>query len=238
MNQHTMNRRTMFTAVALALCLSVMANGAPKPNVVLVITDDQGYGDLSCHGNPVLKTPNLDQLYRESVRLADYHVTPTCSPTRGALQTGHWTNRTGVWHTIMGRSLLRENEVTMGQVFKDAGYVTAMFGKWHMGDNYPFRPEDRGYMEVMRHGGDSVENRVTFAVRSVLSREPTASELQSMASLYRTYRDEFLANTDSAEKLLSAGESKRDESLDPHDLAAWTMVAHLIFNLSETVTRG
>ena len=132
------------------------AHAQDKPNVVIVITDDQGYGDLSCHGNPTLKTPHIDTLYRESLRLTDYHVAPTCSPTRCALITGHWTNRTGVWHTIMGRSMLRENEVTMGQVFKDAGYATGMFGKWHLGDNYPFRPEDRGYTEVLRHGGGGV----------------------------------------------------------------------------------
>lgn len=129
---------------------------AQKPNVVIVITDDQGYGDLSCHGNPILRTPNIDALHAQSIRLTDYHVSPTCSPTRSAFLTGHWTNRTGVWHTIMGRSMLRENEVTMGQVFKDAGYATGMFGKWHLGDNYPFRPEDRGYSEVMRHGGGGV----------------------------------------------------------------------------------
>ena len=127
-----------------------------KPNIVIIITDDQGYGDLSCHGNPVLKTPQLDKLYGESVRLKDYHVAPTCSPTRCALLTGHWTNRTGVWHTIMGRSMLRENEITLGQIFKDAGYATGMFGKWHLGDNYPYRPEDRGFTEVMRHGGGGV----------------------------------------------------------------------------------
>ena len=127
-----------------------------KPNVVIVITDDQGYGDLSCHGNPVLKTPNLDQLYNASVRLTDYHVSPTCSPTRAAFLTGHWTNRTGVWHTIMGRSMLRENEITIGQVFKDNGYATGMFGKWHLGDNYPYRPEDRGFTETYRHGGGGV----------------------------------------------------------------------------------
>lgn len=143
-------------SVILGLCLFVVGNAADKPNVVIVITDDQGYGDLSCHGNPVLKTPNLDGLHAESVRLKDYHVSPTCSPTRSAFLTGHWTNRTGVWHTIMGRSMLRENEVTMGQVFKDAGYATGMFGKWHLGDNYPYRAEDRGYMEVMRHGGGGV----------------------------------------------------------------------------------
>ena len=109
--------------------LAICAEGyeiRAKPNVVIVITDDQGYGDLSCHGNPILKTPQLDELYAESVRLTDYHVAPTCSPTRAALQTGHWTNRTGVWHTIMGRSMLRKNEITIGDVFKSAGYETCL----------------------------------------------------------------------------------------------------------------
>lgn len=149
-------------AFGVILCCLLFASGQPSalmaqsPNVVIVITDDHGYGDLSCHGNPVLKTPKIDALYAESVRLTDYHVAPTCSPTRAAFLTGHWTNRTGVWHTIMGRSMLRENEVTMGQIFQDAGYATGMFGKWHLGDNHPYRPEDRGYSEVMRHGGGGV----------------------------------------------------------------------------------
>ncbi|MFT5126192.1 MAG: arylsulfatase A-like enzyme [Verrucomicrobiales bacterium] len=133
-----------FLSLFIALFLSVAAYGQ-KPNIVLVITDDQGYGDLSCHGNPILKTPNLDTLYKQSVRLTDYHVAPTCAPTRAALITGHWTNRTGVWHTIMGRSMIRANEVTIGQILSDGGYATGMFGKWHLGDNYPYRPEDRGF---------------------------------------------------------------------------------------------
>ena len=153
-------RHLLLAAIVLAAALNVTL--AAKPNVVLVMTDDQGYGDLGCHGNPVLKTPNIDKLYSESVRLKDYHVAPTCSPTRSALLTGHWTNRTGVWHTIMGRSMLRENEVTVGQIFKDGGYATGMFGKWHLGDNYPFRPEDRGFTEVLRHGGGGVGQTPDF----------------------------------------------------------------------------
>ncbi|MEZ6062201.1 MAG: arylsulfatase [Planctomycetaceae bacterium] len=150
-------------SIALLLLLPTgFASAGDRPNVVIVITDDQGYGDLSCHGNPVLKTPHIDRLHSESVRLADYHVAPTCSPTRSAFVTGHWTNRTGVWHTIMGRSMLRENEVTMGQIFADAGYATGMFGKWHLGDNYPYRPEDRGFGEVMRHGGGGVGQTPDF----------------------------------------------------------------------------
>ncbi|MEM0968436.1 MAG: arylsulfatase [Verrucomicrobiota bacterium] len=127
-----------------------------SPNVVIVITDDQGYPDIGAHGNPIIKTPHLDQLWGESVRLEDYHVAPTCSPTRAGFLTGRWTNRTGVWHTIMGRSMLRENEVTLAQHLKEGGYATGMFGKWHLGDNYPFRPEDRGFEEVLRHGGGGV----------------------------------------------------------------------------------
>jgi arylsulfatase A-like enzyme len=124
--------------------------------VVLVLTDDQGYGDLGCLGNPILQTPNLDSLYRQSVRLTDFHVGPTCSPTRAALMTGRYCNRTGVWHTVMGRSLLRRDEVTMADVFAAGGYRTAIFGKWHLGDNYPLRPQERGFQEVLVHGGGGV----------------------------------------------------------------------------------
>src|SRR5690606_7487721 len=109
------------------LCLSArlaQADPAPRPNIVLIITDDQGYGDLGHTGNPVIHTPNIDALAAESSQLTDYHVAPTCSPTRAALLTGHWTDRTGVWHTVNGRSMLRENEVTIARMLKDAGYVT------------------------------------------------------------------------------------------------------------------
>jgi len=148
-----------FAVVALfpGMLLAAGNEGAEtRPNVVLIMTDDQGYGDLACNGNPVIKTPAIDALAAESVGLTDYHVAPTCSPTRCALLTGHWTNRTGVWHTVNGRSMLRENEITAGQLFKDAGYQTGMCGKWHLGDNYPYRPEDRGFTEVYRHGGGGV----------------------------------------------------------------------------------
>jgi len=146
----------LLSAFALISSLTCLAIAADKPNVVFIITDDQGYGDLSCHGNPILKTPNLDALHDDSVRLLDYHVAPTCSPTRAALLTGHWTDRTGVWHTIAGRSMLRVDETTIGTMLSKGGYATGMFGKWHLGDNYPFRPEDRGFQEVLRHGGGGV----------------------------------------------------------------------------------
>ena len=127
-----------------------------RPNVVLILTDDQGYGDLGCTGNPVLKTPHLDRLYRDSVRLANFHVDPTCSPTRAALMTGRYSTRTGVWHTVMGRHMPRADERMMPQVFAENGYATAIFGKWHLGDNFPFRPRDRGFQEALIHGGGGV----------------------------------------------------------------------------------
>ena len=129
----------------------------PKPpNVVFVITDDQGYGDIGCHGNPVLRTPNLDRLARESVQLEDHHHDPLCSPSRAALLTGQYAARNGVWHVTQGRHLLHPRAVTMADVFAHNGYRCGMFGKWHLGDSYPFAPQYRGFDEVLCHGGGGI----------------------------------------------------------------------------------
>lgn len=124
-----------------------------QPNVIVVITDDQGYADMSCHGNPYLNTPEMDRLHDEGVRLTDFHVDPTCSPSRAALMTGQYSARVGVWLTYGNRHHLRQDETTMADVFQNNGYKTAIFGKWHLGDNYPFRPNDRGFDESLIHGG-------------------------------------------------------------------------------------
>ncbi len=126
------------------------------PNIVYVLTDDQGYGDLACTGNPYLRTPNIDNLYNESSRLTNFHVGPTCAPTRAGLMTGHYANSTGVWHTIGGRSLLRKNEWTLGNALQENGYSTGIFGKWHLGDVYPYRPMDRGFETSIIHGGGGI----------------------------------------------------------------------------------
>ena len=126
-----------------------------KPNVVFILTDDQGYGDLACNGNPWIKTPEMDKLHLVGVRFTNFHSGTTCAPTRASLMTGKHFDRVGVWHTIMGRSLLKPGEKTLADRMKEAGYSTAIFGKWHLGDNYPFRPQDRGFEEslVLRGGG-------------------------------------------------------------------------------------
>ena len=120
---------------------------AERPNVIVVMTDDQGYPELSVHGNPVLQTPHLDSLHDESLRLTDYHVAPMCTPTRGQLLTGIDAARNGAINVSSGRALLRPEIPTIANYFGDAGYATGVFGKWHLGANYPFRPQDRGFQE-------------------------------------------------------------------------------------------
>lgn len=128
-----------------------------KPNVIIVFTDDQGYGDLGYHGNPIIKTPNLDAFAEQSLELTNFHVGTTCAPTRAGLMTGRNANRNNAWHTIAGCSILLEDEELMPQVFKRNGYKTTMFGKWHLGDNYPFRPQDRGFQSAFYHGGGGIQ---------------------------------------------------------------------------------
>ncbi len=126
------------------------------PNVVIIVTDDQGYCDLGCHGNKLIRTPHLDKLHSESIRLADFHVSPFCAPTRASLMTGRFANLTGVRATIRGRNHLDATETTMAEYFKESGYTTGLFGKWHLGRNYPFRPMDRGFDEWIGHGDGGV----------------------------------------------------------------------------------
>ena len=153
-----MKKRTvLFLLVAIVTCFNdVFAQLKQKPNVIILITDDQGKGDLACEGNQFIKTPNIDKFYSDAVRFTNYHVSTTCAPTRGAIMTGRHSNRVNVFHTINGRSILFEDEVTLPQIFAQNGYTNAMFGKWHLGDNYPYRPEDRGFHEVIRHGGGGI----------------------------------------------------------------------------------
>ncbi len=127
-----------------------------RPNILLIITDDQGYGDLGAHGNPKLRTPNLDRLARESVVFQSFYVSPVCSPTRASLLTGRYNYRTGVVDTYLGRSLMHPDEVTLAEMLATAGYRTGIFGKWHLGDNYPMRAIDQGFQEALTLNGGGI----------------------------------------------------------------------------------
>jgi arylsulfatase A-like enzyme len=141
--------RVLQQLVALMLVTSCLLHAKSPPNVIVIITDDQGYGDLSCHGNPFIRTPHLDQLHRESIRLTDFHVAPMCTPTRGQLMTGIDCLRNGAMNVSSGRTLLRREFSTLPEMLRDNGLATGLFGKWHLGDNYPFRPQDRGFDEAI-----------------------------------------------------------------------------------------
>jgi len=140
----------------LPLMGSFVVGAAAPPNIIFVLADDLGYGDLAFNGNPVVKTPNIDGFARESVRFTDFHVSPTCAPTRAALMTGRHEFRSGVTHTIFERERLSLDAVTIAQVLKDAGYSTGIFGKWHLGDEPAYQPGRRGFGEVFIHGGGGI----------------------------------------------------------------------------------
>jgi arylsulfatase len=154
--------RSLLSKVILGALLSiapllVRADG-PRPNVILILADDLGYGDLGAHGNPRLQTPNLDRLRAQSVRFTDHHVAPMCTPSRSELLTGLSAFRNGASAVAYGRSIPRRELPLMPGIFRDNGYATAHFGKWHLGDNYPFRPQDRGFDFTIHGNGFGISS--------------------------------------------------------------------------------
>jgi arylsulfatase A-like enzyme len=169
-----MSAMKTYILAAAALLFSTWAAGAAPPNILLVITDDQGYGDLSLHGNPHLRTPNLDRFAGQSIRFEHFYVHPFCSPTRAALLTGRWPLRTGVWGVTGDRETMRTEEVTLAEALRAAGYRTGCFGKWHNGMQWPYTPRAQGFEEffgfcgghwnqyddaVLEHNGRPVQTR-------------------------------------------------------------------------------
>ena len=151
LNQYRINVMNKF--LVFFFLLSVLAWAQKQPNVIIMITDDQGYGDFGIKGNPLIKTPNLDAMAKRSFEMNRYYVNAVCSPTRASLMTGRNAYRTGITDTFKGRSIMRAEEVTLAEILKDAGYSTGLFGKWHLGDNYPFRPMDQGFDHAIYHLG-------------------------------------------------------------------------------------
>ena len=145
-----MIRKYVFISITLfisAIAVSANKGELDRPNVIVIMTDDQGYPELSIHGNPILKTPNLDKLAQTSVRFGDFHAAPMCAPSRGQLMTGMDAATNGLVNVSSGRAFLRPELPTMGTIFMSNGYNTGVFGKWHLGENYPYRPQDRGFQE-------------------------------------------------------------------------------------------
>jgi arylsulfatase/arylsulfatase A len=149
----------IYFLLALPCCLSVpclAADSPARPNVILIMTDDQGYGDLGVHGNPIIRTPNLDALAKESVSLKYFYVSPVCTPTRACLMTGRYNYRTRAIDTFRGRAMMDPGEVTVAELLKEAGYATGIFGKWHLGDCYPMRASDQGFEMALVHRGGGI----------------------------------------------------------------------------------
>jgi len=157
-----MNKKLVFiNTIALALFASSQAADisdlkGSKPNVIVVMTDDQGMGDLSCMGNTILKTPHIDSFYQKSTRFTDFQVSPTCAPTRAALMSGRFPFKVGITHTILQRERMAQGIQTLPEMLKTAGYTTGLFGKWHLGDENEYLPQNRGFDEVLMHGAGGI----------------------------------------------------------------------------------
>lgn len=126
-----------------------------SPNIILILTDDQGIGDIGYLGNPYIKTPHLDQLASRSTRFSNFYVSPVCAPTRASIMTGKYSEKTGIYDTYNGGAIMASRETTIAEILSENGYRTGIIGKWHLGDNYPFRPMEQGFSEslIFKSGG-------------------------------------------------------------------------------------
>ncbi len=159
-SQHPLLNRRAFTSLiasglGAAACPSVFSadDNSKRPNVVLIMTDDQGYGDIGVHGNDKIHTPHMDALSKQSAVMTQFYVCPVCAPTRASLMTGRYNYRTGAIDTYLGRAMMHGEETTIAEMLSAAGYKTGIFGKWHLGDNVPMRPDDQGFDEYLIHMG-------------------------------------------------------------------------------------
>ena len=144
-----MKRFLLIVFIVFNSCISPIEK--KKPNVIIIITDDQGFGDLGINENPNIITPNIDQFASESIQFDNFFVSPVCAPTRASLMTGRYSLRTGVRDTYNGGAIMSNTETTIAEILKEADYSTGIFGKWHLGDNYPFRPSEQGFDESIIH---------------------------------------------------------------------------------------
>ncbi|MFY0653481.1 MAG: arylsulfatase [Cyclobacteriaceae bacterium] len=218
--------KTKVLAVVLSIILNfngsrILAQSDQQPNVIIILTDDQGYGDLGFTGNKHVKTPNLDQFAKKSIRFNNFHVSPVCAPTRSSLMTGRYSLRTGIRDTYNGGAIMSGNEVTIAEMLKDAGYETGIFGKWHLGDNYPSRPMDQGFDESVIHlaGGMGQVGDITTFFKGDSSYFDPVLWHNGTKEAYKGYCSDIF--TDNAIDFI---ESKKDE----------TFFCYLSFNAPHT----
>lgn len=146
----------LFLLVGVISLCSASLKAQKKPNIIIMMTDDQGYGDIGAHGNPYLKTPHIESIGKEGIEMSTFISYPNCSASRAALLTGRYPYRTGVTAVTQVDHFMNTEEVTIAEILKDNGYRTGIFGKWHVGDNYPMRPSDQGFQEVLVHKGGGI----------------------------------------------------------------------------------
>ena len=220
-----------------------------RPNVLLIMSDDQGYGDLSLHGNLHLKTPNLDQLGRDGVQFRRFCVSPVCAPTRSSLLTGRYNLRCGVWGVTHGKETMRREETTLAEALRAAGYDTALYGKWHLGEHYPYVPHAQGFEEFigfrtghwMNYFDSMLErNGKPYATRGYITDAITDHAVQFLERqraspffLYVAYNAPH-SPFQVPEKYL---ESFRKADLDDETRAVYAMVSNLDENVGRLLAR-
>ncbi|MDU0353166.1 arylsulfatase [Paraglaciecola aquimarina] len=185
------------SSTALKLIISVLilmvtsAHAQDRPNIVIMMTDDQGYGDIGMHNNPFLKTPNIERLATNGLEMTHLITYPNCSATRAGLMTGRYPYRTGVTAVTQVDHFMRGSETTLAEVLSAAGYRTGIFGKWHLGDNHPMRPTDQGFQEVLVHKGGGIGQDAGPAGNTYF--DPIL-EHNNVSKRYEGYSDDIFTN--------------------------------------------
>jgi arylsulfatase A-like enzyme len=181
-------RPLLLAALAAALVLATAAAADVRPNILIILADDQGWGDLSLNGNTNLRTPHIDSLAKDGARFERFFVQPVCSPTRAELLTGRWHPRGGVHGVSTGAERLDLDERTIAEAFRAAGYATGCFGKWHNGTQYPYHPNGRGFEEyygfTSGHWGEYFDPPLDHNGQSIRGRGYITDDLTEQAMAF------------------------------------------------------
>lgn len=174
-----------------------------KPNIIIMMSDDQGYGDIGAHGNPYLKTPHIEAIGKEGVEMTHFFTYPNCSASRAALITGRYPYRTGVTAVTQVDHFMHTDEITIAEILSENGYRTGIFGKWHLGDNAPMRPTDQGFQEALVHKGGGIGQAAGPAGNTYFN---PVLEHNNVSKKYEGYCDDIF--TDAALDFISKKDKK------------------------------